>query len=74
MRNLNNEIMKLNSRQYLKRDINLFLELPSWLTSMYVSCDQISRVKLLLKSKKVLVKYQSLMQFSSNILTVDAAN
>ena len=74
MWNLNNEIMKLNSEQYLKRDINLFLELPFWLTSMYVSCDEISRVKLLLKSKKFSVKYQSLMQFSSNILTVDATN
>ena len=41
---------------------------------MYVFCDQISRVKLLLKSKKVLAKYQSLMQFSSNIQTVDATN
>ena len=66
--------MKLNSEQYLKHDINLFLELPFWLTSMYVPCDEISRVKLLLKSKMFLVKYQSLMQFSSNILTVDATN
>ena len=66
--------MKLNSEQYLKRDINLFLELPFLLTSMYVSCDGISRVKLLLKSKKILVKYQSLLQFSSNILSVDATN
>ena len=66
--------MKLNSEQYLKRDINLFLELLFWLTSMYVSCDEISRVKLLLKSKKFSVKYKSLMQFSSNILTVDATN
>ena len=74
MWNLNNEIMKLNSEQYLKRDINLFLELPFWLTSMYVSCDKISRVKLLLESKKFFVKYQSLLQFSSNILTVDATN
>ena len=49
--------MKLNSEQYLKRDINLFLELPFWLTSMYVSCDKISRVKLLLKSKTFLVCY-----------------
>ena len=74
MWNLNNVIMKLNSEQYLKRDINLFLELPFWLTSMYVSCDKISRVKLLLESKKFFVKYQSLLQFSSNILTVDATN
>ena len=28
--------MKLNSEQYLKRDINLLLELPFWLTSLYV--------------------------------------
>ena len=66
--------MKLNSEQYLKRDINLFLELPFWLTLMYVSYDEISRVKLLLKSKKFSVKYQSLMQFSSSILTVNATN
>ena len=66
--------MKLNSEQYLKCDINLFLELPFWLMSMYVSSDEISRAKLLLKSKMFLVKYQSLLQFSSNILTVDATN
>ena len=66
--------MKLNSEQYLKRDVNLFPELPFWLTLMYVSCDEISRVKLLLKSKKFSVKYQSLMQFSSSILTVNATN
>ena len=66
--------MKLNSEHYLKRDTNLFLKLPFWLTSMYVSCDEISKVKFLLKSKKFLVKYQSLMQFSSNIPTVDATN
>ena len=74
MWNLNNVIMKLNSEQYLKRDIKLFLELPLWLTSMYVSPDEISRVKHLLKSKTFLVKYQSLLQFSSNILSVDATN
>ena len=66
--------MKLNGEQYVKRDINLFFELPFWLTAMYVSCDEISRVKLLLKAKMFLVKYQSLLQFSSNILTVDATN
>ena len=32
----NNVIMKLNSKQYLKRDINLFLELPFSLTFLYV--------------------------------------
>ena len=74
MWNLNNVIIKLNSEQYLKRDINFFLELPFWLTLMFVSCDEISRVKRLLKSKKFLVKYQCFMQFSSNILTVDATN
>ena len=74
MWNLNNVTMKLNSKQYLKRDINLFFELPFWLTSIYVSRDEISRVKLLSKSKRFLVKYQSLLQFSSNILTVDATN
>ena len=56
MRNMNNEIMKLNSEQYLKRDINLFLELPFCLTSMFVSCDEIYRVKRLLKSKKIVIK------------------
>ena len=74
MRNLDNEIMKLNSEQYMKRDINFFLELLFWLTSWYVSCDEIYRVKRLLKSKIFLVKYQSLMQLSSNIVTVDATN
>ena len=36
MWNLNNVLMKLNSEQNLKRDINLFLEWPFWLTSLYV--------------------------------------
>ena len=34
--NLNNVIMEMNSEQYLKRDINFFLELSFWLTSLYV--------------------------------------
>ena len=46
MWNLNNVIAKLNSEQYVKRDINLFIQLPFWLISMYVSCDGIFRVKL----------------------------
>ena len=37
-----------------------------------VSCDEISGVNFLSKSKKILVKYQSLLQFSSDILTVGA--
>ena len=36
MWNLNNVIMKLNSEQDLKRDTNLLLELPFWLTLLYV--------------------------------------
>ena len=52
MLNINNEVIKLDSEQYLNRDINLFLELPFWLTSLCVSCDETSSVKLLLNSKK----------------------
>ena len=51
MGNLNKVIMKLNSEIYLKRDNSLFLELPIWLTSMYVFCDEISRVKFVLNTK-----------------------
>ena len=74
MWNLNKVIMKLNSEQYLKREINLFLELPFCDLALCVSNDEISSVKLLLKPKKFLVRYQSLLQFSSNFLAVDATN
>ena len=44
--------MKLNSEQYLKHDINLFLELPFWLTSMFLYCDKMYRIKKIYYCKK----------------------
>ena len=72
LNNVNIEII-LNNQKYRKGDINLFFEIPfDWSRRISVLWWNFKR-KILLKSKNFLVKYQSLLQFSSIILTVDAS-